>query len=274
MPNLATYDQAPAKGFAGQIANPAERYRVLSGLALTALVAGLPCMRDGDNGTAQGFEAYTAPDAADADGIVTSIATAATATSITTTGLNGAVGQNEMYPPRPITITATSHADFDLTTWFVRGKDEHGAPQEEAFVMPNGGNTTLTGKKFFSFVTEVYVPAQSGIGGAYTVGFAAGLGPLDARLGGIVLYDATKPPGAYAVDDQVPVLDDGAIYVYSETAVDVNKPVLVRMVASGDETLGHFRATADANDLSQIVRARWIEKTTGAGLAGLRLLPR
>jgi hypothetical protein len=274
MPDLTTYNQAPAKGFAGQIANPAERYRVLSGLALDALVAGLPCLRDLTNGTTQGIQALPEPDAADADGIVTSIATAATATSITTTGLNGAVGQEELYPPRPITITATSHADFDLTTWFVRGKDENGLPQEEAFVMPNGGNTTLTGKKFFSYVTEVYVPAQSGTSGAYTVGFAAGLGPLDAHLGGVVLYDATKPPGTYAEDDQVPVLDDGAIYVYSETAVDVNKPVFVRMVVTTGETRGHFRATADANDLSQIVRARWIEKTTGAGLAGLRLLPR
>lgn len=274
MPDLGTYNQAPAKGFAGQIANPAERYRVLSGLALGTLAAGLPCLRDVSNGTTQGIAALSAPDAADADGIATSAATAATATSITTTGLNGAIGQDELFPPRPITITATSHADFDLTTWYVRGKDENGLPQEEAFVMPNGGNTTLTGKKFFSYVTEVYVPAQSGTGGAYTVGFAAGLGPLDAHMGGIVLYDATKPPGTYAEDDQVPVLDDGAIYVYSETAVDTTKPVYVRMVTTMGETRGHFRATADANDLSQIVRARWIEKTTGAGLAGLRLLPR
>lgn len=273
-PSLATYSQAPAVGYPGQIALPAEGFRVLSCLALGAMIAGAPVMRDLDNLSGSGVGAFDAPDAADADGIVTSIATAASAVSHTTTALNGAVGQGEMYPPRNITITATSNADFDLTTWIVRGLDEEGRPQEEHFVMPNGGNTTLTGAKFFSFVTEVYVPAQSGTGGAYTVGTGSKLGPLDKHLAGIALYDATKPPGAYAEDDTVSVLEEGAIYVQSETAVDPTKPVYVRLVISGDEVRGYFRATTDANDLAQIVRARWIEKTTGAGVAGLRLLSR
>jgi hypothetical protein len=56
--------------------------------------------------------------------------------------------------------------------------------------------------------------------------------------------------------------------------VDPTKPVYVRQVISGNEVRGHYRATVDANDLAQIVRARWIEKTTGAGVAGLRLLSR
>lgn len=273
-PNLATYDQAPARGLAGQIALPAEGFRVLSGNALAALTAGLPALRDVTNGTGYGFKPLSAPDDADADGIVASRATAATATSITGSGLDGVVGANVMFPARNVTITATSHANFDLTTWFVRGLDEEGRPQEEAFVMPDAGNTTLTGKKFFSQVTEVYVPAQTGTGGAYTVGFGSLLGPLDTLLGGVVMYDATKPPGAYALYDDVSVLDEGAIYVYSETAVDVTKPVLVRLVISGDEVRGYFRATADSNDCAAITRARWIEKTTGAGIAGLRLLPR
>lgn len=273
-PNLATYNQAPAVGLAGQIALPAEGFRVVSRLALGAIIAGAPVLRDVENLSEAGVQSWPEVDAADVDGIVTSIATAATATSITSTGLNGVVGQDEMVPPRNITITATNNADFDLTTWYVRGRDENGLPQEEAFVMPNGGNTTLTGNKFFSKVTEVYVPAQSGTGGSYTVGFGSKLGPLDLHLAGIALYDATKPPGAYAEDDSVSVLEEGAIYVQSETAVDPTKPVYVRLVISGDEVRGHFRATVDANDLAQIVRARWAEKTTGAGVAGLRLLSR
>jgi hypothetical protein len=273
-PNLATYDQAPARGYPGQIALPAEGFRVVSRLALGAIIAGAPVLRDVENLSEAGVQSWMNPDTADADGIVTSIATATTATSITTTGLNGAVGQGEMVPARNITITATSNANFDLTTWIVRGLDENGLPQEEIFVMPDAGNTTLTGKKFFSFVTEVYVPAQGGTGGAYTVGFGSKLGPLDKHLAGVALYDATKPPGAYAEDDSVSVLEEGAIYVQSETAVDPTAPVYVRLVTSGDEVRGHFRATVDANDLAQIVRARWIEKTTGAGVAGLRLLSR
>jgi hypothetical protein len=273
-PSLATYDRAPSGGFAGQIALPAEGFRVVSRRALGALIAGAPVLRDIDAGTEDGVQAYPAPPAADADGIVLSRATAATATSITTTGLDGALGQGEMYPPRNVTITATSNANFDLTTWIVRGLDENGLPQEEVFVMPDAGNVTLTGNKFFSYVTEVYVPAQSGTGGAYSVGFGAKLGPLDKHFAGVALYDATKPPGAYAEDDSVSVLEEGAIYVQSETAVDPTKPVYVRQVISGNEVRGHYRATVDANDLAQIVRARWIEKTTGAGVAGLRLLSR
>lgn len=273
-PNLATYSQAPDAGYPGQIALPAEGFRVVSRLALNALIAGAPVVRDLNNGTEAGALAFPAPDAADADGIVASRATAATATSITTTGLDGALGQGEMYPPRNITLTLTNNADFDLTTAYVRGRDENGLPQEEAFVIPNGGNTTLTGSKFFSYVTEVYIPAQSGTGGAYTVGFGSKLGPLDLNLGGVALYDATKPPGAYAANDSLSVLEEGAIYVQSETAVDPTLPVYVRLVISGNEVRGHFRAAVDANDLAQIVRARWIEKTTGAGVAGLRLLSR
>lgn len=273
-PNLATYNQAPAVGYAGQIALPAEGFRVVSRLALGAIIAGAPVLRDVENLSEAGVQSWPEVDAADVDGIVTSIATAATASSITSTGLNGAVGQDEMVPPRNITFTLTSHADFNLTTAYVRGLDEEGRPQEEAFVIPDAGNATLTGAKFFSKVTEVYVPAQGGTGGAYTVGFGSKLGPLDKHLGGVALYDATKPPGAYAEDDEVSVLEEGAIYVQSETAVDPTKPVYVRLVISGDEVRGHFRATVDANDLAQIVRARWIEKTTGAGVAGLRLLSR
>lgn len=273
-PSLGTYNQAPSRGFAGQIANPSESYRVLSGLALAAIIFGIPLKRDTANGTTQGVGPFAAPDAADADGIVTALATAATAQSVTTTGLNGAVGQGEMFPPRNITMTLSSHADYNLTTAYVRGLDENGDPQEEAFVIPDAGNTTLTGSKFFSYVTEVYIPAQGGTGGSTTVGFGSKLGPVDKYLAGISLYDATIEPGAYAEDDQVPVLDEGPIYVNSETAVDPTLPVYVRLVISGDEVRGHFRATVDANDLARVVRARWIEKTTGAGVAGLRLLPR
>lgn len=273
-PNLANYNQAPATGLAGQIALPSEGYRVLSGVALGALGFGVPVLRDTTNGTSQGIEALPAPDAADADGIVTSLATAATATSLTGVALDGAVGADEMFPPRNITITATSHADFDLTTWIVRGLDEDRQPIEESFVMPNGGNTTLTGSKFFSYVTEVYVPAQSGTAGAYTVGFGSKLGPIDGRFAGITLYDATKPPGAYAEDDQVPFMEEGAIIVATETVVNPTLPVYVRLVISGDEVRGTFRSTPDSTDCALVKGARWIEKTTAAGVGGLRLLPR
>lgn len=272
-PSTAVYNSAPAVGFAGQLARPMEHTRVLSLLALVAIGFGVPVISDLTDATERGVDPFSAPAAADADGIVTALATAATATSLTGVALDGAVGSGEMFPPRNITITATSHADFDLTTWYVRGLDENGLPQEEAFVMPNGGNTTLTGSKFFSAVTEVYIPAQSGTAGSTQVGFGSKLGPVDKHFRGVTLYDATKPPEQYAADEVVPVLEEGTIYVQSETAVDPTKPVYVRLVISGDEVRGAFRATVDSNDLARVVRARWVDKTTGAGIAALRLLP-
>lgn len=272
--DLTSYPSAPAHGFAGQLAHPVEGARVLSGVALAALLFGVAVLADRTNGTTQGLEALAAPDAADPDGIVEAHATAAAAESLTTTGLDGAIGQGEIWPPRNLVMVLSSHADFNLTTAYIRGLDENGLPQEEAFVIPDAGNTTLTGKKFFSYVTEVYIPAQGGTGGSITVGTGSALGPLDKYFRGITVYDNTIEPGGYAEDDQVPYCDEGVIYVHSETAVDPRKPVYVRLVAGGGETLGDFRATADSNDLALIKRARWVEKTTGAGIAGLRLLPR
>lgn len=272
-PSTAVYNSAPAVGFAGQLARPMENTRVLSLLALVAVGFGVPVISDLTDATERGVDPFSAPAAADADGIVTALATAATAQSITGSGLDGAVGAGEMFPPRNITLTLSSHADYNLTTAYVRGLDENGLPQEEAFVIPDAGNTTLTGSKFFSFVTEVYIPAQGGTGGSTQVGFGSKLGPVDKHFRGITLYDATRPPEAYDADEVVPVLEEGTIYVQSETAVDPTKPVYVRLVISGDEVRGAFRATVDSNDLARVVRARWVDKTTGAGIAALRLLP-
>ena len=272
--DLTQYPSAPARGFAGQLAHPVEGARVLSGVALAALLFGVAVLADRTDGTTQGLEGLAAPAAADADGIVAAHATAATAQSLTGASLDGAVGAGELWPPRNITMTLSSHADYNLTTAYVRGLDEDGLPQEEAFVIPDAGNVTLTGNKFFSYVTEVYIPAQGGTGGSTTVGFGSKLGPLDKHFRGITVYDNTVEPGGYAQDDEVPVCEEGVIYVQSETAVDPLKPVYVRLVIAGAEVLGAFRATADSNDLALLKRARWTEKTTGAGIAGLRLLPR
>lgn len=271
--DLSQYPSAPSRGFAGQLAHPQDHYRVGSALALAVLAFGVPVFGVDPSAPDQGVYPPGESDAADPDGIVTARPTDAVAETLSGVALNGVIGGDDMFPPRNITITATNHADYDLTTWYVRGLDEEGRPQEEAFVMPNGGNTTLTGKKFFSKVTEVYIPAQSGAGGSTTIGFGAKLGPVDLYLRGVSLYDATKAPGAYGVHDSVPICEEGAIYVYSETAVDPTKPVLVRLVATGLEVRGAFRATPDADDCAQILRARWIDKTSGAGVAALRLLP-
>ena len=58
-PNLATYNQSPAAGLAGQIALPSEGYRVLSGVALGSLGFGVPVLRDTTNGTSVSHLVWT-----------------------------------------------------------------------------------------------------------------------------------------------------------------------------------------------------------------------
>ncbi len=262
-----TYPFARAVGYPGGLADEGP-HRVKTVLAAVAITAGLVVLR-GDT-PAKGY-LPTDPDAADADGIVAARATAATAASITGSGLDGAVGADEMFPARNITITASNHADFDLTTWYVRGLDEEGLPQEEAFVMPNGGNTTLTGNKVFSAVTEVYVPAQSGTGGSFTVGFGSKIGPIPGRAThGVAMYDASREPEAYPVNYPVPVVERGPVYVTSETAYEDGDPVYVRFIATGDEVAGQVRATPDANDCALWKGARF-RRTGSAGVAAIDL---
>lgn len=263
-----TYAFDRAVGYPGGLADSGP-HRIKSVLAAVAIAAGALMART--PATPVKGQPLTAPDTADADGIVTALATAATATSLTGVALDGAVGAGEMFPPRNITITASSHADFDLTTWYVRGLDENGLPQEEAFVMPNGGNTTLTGSKFFSAVTEVYIPAQSGTGGSLTVGFGSKLGPITRdNVHGIAMYDASREPEEYPVGYAVPVVEKGPVYVTSETAYADGDPVYVRLVAGVGETLGAFRATPDSTDCALLQGARF-RRTGSAGVAAIDL---
>ena len=256
-----------AVGYPGQAADagPHRRKTVLAAVALTA---GFLVMRGAT--PVKGY-ALTAPAAADADGIVAALATAATAQSLTGVSLDGAVGAAEMFPARNITITASSHADYNLTTAYVRGLDENGLPQEEAFVIPDAGNATITGAKFFSNVTEVYIPAQGGTGGSTTVGFGSKLGPLTkADVHGIAEYNASREPEAYPIGYAVPVIEEGPVYVTSETSYVDGDPVYVRLVVSGDEVLGAFRATPDSNDCALLAGARF-RRSGSAGVACIDL---
>lgn len=256
-----------AVGYPGGLAD-AGPHRVKTVLAAVALTAGFLVMRGAT--PVKGY-ALTAPNAADADGIVAALATAATAQSLTGASLNGAVGAAEMFPARNITMTLSSHADYNLTTAYVRGLDENGLPQEEAFVIPDAGNTTITGNKFFSYVTEVYIPAQGGTGGSTQVGFGSKLGPLTkARVHGLAIYDASREPETYPIGYAVPVVEEGPVYVTSETAYADGDPVYVRLVVSGDEVLGAFRATPDSNDCALLAGARF-RRTGSAGVAAIDL---
>lgn len=265
----ATYGASPAIGYPGQLADSGFT-DIRTVIAEAIITAGLAVLR-GATTKSEGKHP-SAPDTADVDAIITAGATTAAIQTLSGASLDGAVGVLEMFPPRNLTFTLSNHADWDLSVITVTGTDADGNVMQEDFRVPNAGNATLTGLRTFRTVTQVYIPAQSGTGGTFTMGFGAVLGAIGGQgVHGISLYDASREPEAYPIDYAVPVLRRGRIYVTAEEAVDVGKPVYVRFVVTGDEVLGALRCTPDANDCALLTDARWASKTAGAGIAAVEL---
>lgn len=262
------YGLAPDAATAGMVADVAPR-RIDTVIVESAIAAGLAVVH---GSTTRTEGAPPSAPVADVDAIVaTGGASAATAQTVQTTALNGVVGQGLISPPKNITLTLSSSSDWDATTAVLLGEDEDGRVIEEDFVIPNNGNATVTGNKIFSKVTSLTIPAQTGTGGTFTLGTGAKLGAIDSIMHGVSVYDASREPGVYAADYPMPVIRQGVVYVDSETAVNPSLPVLVRFVAGGNEALGAFRATADSNDLGRLRNARWLDITSGQGIARLAL---
>jgi hypothetical protein len=93
-----------------------------------------------------------------------------------------------------------------------------------------------------------------------------GLGAGDHIVAGIVARDETRTAVNYASGELVPIIKCGDVWVTSETAVKEGDPVWVRVVISGDEVAGAFRATPDGNDCVRIKGARF-SSTNSAGLS-------
>lgn len=109
---------------------------------------------------------------ADADAIIATGASTAGLQTLTGASLDGVVGGAVMSPPRMLSFTFSSHADWDATTATVTGKDVDGNTITETFAIPNGGGSA-NGTTHFARVTSVAIPAQSGTGGTFTMGTRA-----------------------------------------------------------------------------------------------------
>lgn len=260
-----TYDYVSSGLIAGQLADNGHR-EVNSVIAEAAIAAGLVGIRGGTTRTE--VRPPTTPDTADADGIIATIASAATAQTLSGASLDGAVGALEMFPPRNVTLTLSSHADWDATEAIVTGTDEDGRVIQETLLIPNGGNATVTGARHFRTITSLYIPAQSGTGGTATMGFGSSLGPIDHGVHGVAVYDASREPEAYPIDSVVPCLSKGRVAVTCETTYTDQSIVFVRFIAGAGETAGHVRATADSNDCAFLKRARFV----GSGSAGVAVI--
>lgn len=214
--------------------------------------------------------------AVDVDAIVTTHATATDAIALSGADFNGAQAGAEVFPPRKITITLNSNANWDateLTAVFI-GADN--LVHTETIAIPDGGNTTLTTTGYAKQPISFTIDAQAGTGGSFTIGYAA----LDSSMTindflGVAVYDSATVEtrtdnsdlGEYRHADTIPVLKIGAIVVETEGTISDQDPVYVRVASgSGGSQLGKFRNTDDTSTAVLVPNARFERDSSNGAL--------
>lgn len=131
-----------------------------------------------DNGGVLVLEEFTNLAAPSANAIKLAFATSNQAQEITT--LDGAIGDDEMIPPRILSLTASANADVDavgvVITGEVRNAEGQLVAQTDTITPADGGGTTVNGTKAFSKVSKLAPAAMGGSGGQLQVGTAGGVG--------------------------------------------------------------------------------------------------
>lgn len=194
--------------------------------------------------------------AADPDFFVTTDAALgdASGTSFSGAGFTGAYTAGQVLnPPRNVTLVLGSDANWDATTATVVGFDADFNRITESLSIPNGGNATVAGQKFFSVVESVTIPVQSGDAPG-TIGLGTEAGPLK---GAVALLNLTKENlfvsgtadtvEPFADGQALSVLEKGQCLVTCENACTAGGQVYVRLVTAGAEVLGAIRSNADGS---------------------------
>lgn len=140
----------------------------VDGLTATYTADGSPSLAEVCTGLAAAINAL-----GDVDAIVATLASSASAQTLSGATLDGVAGGASLGQPRNITFTFSASADWDATTITLNGLDGNGAAQTESISVPNGGDATVTSTKKYLQVTSIVVPIQSGTGGTATVGTRA-----------------------------------------------------------------------------------------------------
>ena len=245
-----SYGLVPAIGRAGMIADGALMQDVISTAAEGTVALGCAVLK----GTNPRQGAPVAAVAASATSILDGTpggATAGTAQTISGATFDGAIGQGRIVPAQQITLTASSHADWNATTITFTGEDADGNTIVEDVLMPDAGNVTIETKSAFGKLVSVYIPAQAGAGGTFTIGTKPAAAEFSRRdiLGVSVWQSAHEPytSDSYVDNDEMPVLRKGRCYVVVEDAVANGDPVYVRIVVSGGDACGQFGGERSAS---------------------------
>lgn len=269
----SSYDFAPAAGLPGQIARYRPGQLAVTLIALAAMTPGLVAFKgraaSTSGGQGQGGH-MTAPAASATALIASGGASSGSQQTIAAADMNGALANTELFPPRNVTLTLSSHANWDATTAVVTGTDENGATVTENLTIPDGGGQTVTGSQIFRTITSLLIPAQAGTAGTFTFGVGSVFGTVDHLVEGVVERDTSRSAVAYAANESVPVVRAGEVFVTSETAVKDGDPCYVRVRAPSGETIGAVRATPVSGETVRLKNARF-RSTNSAGLSRLEL---
>ncbi len=151
----------------------------------------------------------------DVDAIIATGASAATLQTISGAGLDGVIGGGTLSPPRNVELVLSASADWDATNAVITGTDANGRTITETIAIPDAGGVTVAGSRIFSSITSVQIPAQSGVGGTFTLGygsvFANAAVDVTATDGATYVDIAADVPGAwlsyvasanFAIDDR------------------------------------------------------------------------
>lgn len=208
------------------------------------------------------IDAFVAIMAADVDAIMTNGASTAGVQSLDAADFDGVIGEDEISPPRNLTFTFDTHADWNPTTIVVTGIDANGRTITESFAVPDGGNATVTGTRVFAQVTGISVPAQGGIGGTFTVGVGVLFANEDLDFtptsggGGSYLQLAADDAGAW-----FPVVDVSSNLAIADVTAEPDPTLAEDLTAIQAEDADWYGLiVADAQSAAQISAiASWVE---------------
>lgn len=191
----------------------------------------------------------------DVDAIIATGASTAGIQTLTSASFDGLIGDDVMSPPRRLSFTFDASTDWDPTTITVTGKDESGATITELFAVAT--STAANGVKYFSQVTQVSIPVQTGTGGTFTMGVRASVtadgtsgthvactSAVDGLLhsyelvtGNLTLGDATAAVTGFETDLNELLAFDPDFY---GLALDSNSKAEVTVAAAWAETNKRF----------------------------------
>lgn len=202
--------------------------------------------------------------AADVDAIKTNGVSTAGVQNLTVADFNGVIGDDEISPPKKVTWTFNSHADWDATNMTFVYEDENGVEQTELVAIPNGGNATVTSTGYVTRAISLSIPAQTGTNGTYTMGTSATATLAGTEVIGVSVRThharldlAASGLDTYEDETSMPVMRRGRIWMVIENAFTAGDRVLARVIATGDEKLGAARAgSTDSGDAFQVPGAQ------------------